>query len=107
MASLPRDANHNPIQGAPPAEQVLEETYDATISSSTALSLQSTTKYIEVAAFAKPVLLLWGTGTAATTNFDVVISQDSVRLLKVPTGISAIAVIEQAASAAVAICEYS
>ena len=85
----------------------LEETYDATISSSTEITLNAATKVIEVAAIDKTVLLKWGTGDAATTDFDAVIPLNTVRQFTVPAHITAVNFIEQAATAILAVTEYS
>jgi len=106
MASLPRDANRVPIQGLPPNLAVLDETYDATISASTEITLNTATKYIEVAAIDKTILLKWGTGDASTSDFDAVIPLNSVRGFFVPKDETAVNFIEQAATAILAIVEY-
>lgn len=89
-----------------PPEVALEETYDATISSSTELTLNTSTNYIEVAAIAKPIMLKWGTGDASTSDWDHVISADSVRGFYVPAGITAVNFIEQAATAILGVSEF-
>lgn len=84
----------------------LEETYDATISSSTEIALNASTKVIEVAAIDKTILLKWGTGDASTTDFDAVIPLNTVREFNVPDGQTAVNFIEQAATAILAVTEY-
>lgn len=57
----------------------LVATYDATISSSTAITLNSGTTYIEVTAIDKSVLLKWN-ATASTSAFDEVIPANTTRV---------------------------
>ena len=95
----------------PPATISIAETYDASINTTAEVTLNAATNYIEVCAFAKPVMLKWGTGDATTADFDEVIPQDTCRAFFIPIDSStskkytALNVIEQAASAAVAISE--
>lgn len=107
MASSPRDSNHTILTTIPPAKVVLEETYDATISATTEITLNAATKLIEVAAIDKAILLKWGADDASTSDFDAVIPQNTVRLFKVPPSITAVNFIEQAATAILAVTEYS
>ena len=94
-----------------PAVPALDETYDASISGSTELTLNASTSLIEVAAIDKTILLKWGTGDAATTDFDAVIPLNTVRTFYIPidstTGLKYTAVnfIEQAATAILAVVE--
>ena len=89
-----------------PPEVALEETYDATVSASTEITLNSGTNYIEVAAIAKPIFLKWGTADASSTDWDHVIAQETVRGFYVPAGVTAVNFIEQAASANLAVSEF-
>jgi hypothetical protein len=84
----------------------LVTTYNGTISSTVQVTLGASTKYIEVAAIAQAVLLRWGTGAASTAAFDAVIPAGSVRRFRVPYGVLALNVIQQAATAVVAITEF-
>jgi hypothetical protein len=52
--------------------------YDASISSSTAITLNSATTYIEVTAIDKAILLKWD-ATASTSAFDEIIPANSTR----------------------------
>lgn len=108
MARLqfPKDANNVTIPTVSPAVVALEETYDATISASTEITLNASTTYIEVAAIDKSILLKWGTGDASTTDFDAVIPANTVRGFYVPPSIAAVNFIEQAATAILAVTEY-
>lgn len=65
----------------------LEETYDATISSSTSLTLNASTTFIEVSAIDKGIFLKWG-GTASSTDFDEFIAPNSTRQYYVPPNAS-------------------
>ena len=99
------------ITGLTPTLAVLEETYDATISSSTELTLNTATKFIEVAAIDKAIMLKWGTDDASTSDFDAVIPANTVRQFYVPVDAStgalytAVNFIEQAATAILAVVE--
>ena|SRR3990167_4470289 len=94
-----------------PAVPALDETYDASISGSTELTLNANTILIEVAAIDKTVLLKWGTGDASTSDFDAVIPLNTVRTFYIPidssTGVlyTAVNFIEQAATAILAVVE--
>src|SRR5688500_10657795 len=104
--SLPTDPNGRvlPIPVAPPVV-ALEETYDATISASTAITLNASTTLIEVSAIDKPIFMKWG-GTAASTDYDHLISANTTRLFMVPTGITSVQFIEEAATAKLSVTEY-
>jgi hypothetical protein len=104
--SLPRDANGNPITTpvAPPVV-ALEETYDATISSSTEITLNASTTMIEVTAIDKAIFLKWG-GTASSSDFDHLIPANTTRWFMVPASITTVQFIEQAATAILAVTEF-
>lgn len=82
----------------------LEETYDATVSSSTEITLNSGTSTIEVTALLKGIFMKWG-GTVSSTDFDEFIAPDSTRVYVVPSGISTVQFIEEAASAHLVVIE--
>lgn len=103
MISLPVDANNRQIS-APPAILPLKVTYDATISSTTAITLQATTSYLEVSAIAKGIMMAWGRA-ATTSDFDEYISSDTTRIYIVPTGQTSVQFIEAAASATLVVIE--
>lgn len=95
-----------------PEKVALKSTYDASVSASTEITLQTNTSVLEVSAITKPILLSWGTGdaSAATDGFDEVIQPGETRHFVVPddpatpeTRYTAVNFIEQAASA-VLIC---
>lgn len=52
-----------------PKAPTLEETYDATISASTAITLNTSATWIEVSAIDKGIFMKWG-ATASSTDFD-------------------------------------
>lgn len=103
MIYLPRDANFNAIQ-LPPPVVALEETYDATISTATSITLNTATTYIEVSAIDKGVFLKYAAG-AASTDYDEFIAPNTTRAYIVPSSITVISVIEEAATAKVSIIE--
>lgn len=94
-----------------PAVAVIEETYDATISSSTELTLNAATTLIEVSAIDKTIFLKWGTSDVSTSDFDEVVSLNTTRQFIVPTDATtnarytAVNFIEQAATAILAVVE--
>jgi hypothetical protein len=94
-----------------PAVVAIEETYDATVSSSTELTLNAATTLIEVSAIDKTILLKWGTSDVSTSDFDEVISLNTTRQFIVPRDYStnalytAVNFIEQAATAILAVVE--
>lgn len=111
--NLPQDSSRNVIHDMPPALVALEETYDATISSSTEITLNAATRMIEVTANAKPVFMKWGTSDASSTDWDHMIAQDTTRRFAVPvetasTGalFTAVNFIEQAATATLGVSEF-
>jgi len=89
----------------------LKETYDATISASTELTLNTATTLIEVSAIDKTILLKWGTSDCSTSDFDEVINLNTTRQFHVPvdtsTGVKFTAVnfIEQATTAILCVVE--
>ena len=109
--SLPKDGNFVSVD-LTPAAVALEETYDATVSASTEITLNTATTYIEVAAIDKAVFMKWGTTDASSTDWDVVITANTVRRFFVPidnaTGAlyTAVNFIEQAATAILAVSEF-
>lgn len=108
---FPIDGNRNVISSSTPAVVALDETYDATISASTELTLNSSTTLIEVCAIDKAILLKWGTTDVSTTDFDEVIPANTVRQFYIPvdsaTGVlfTAVNFIEQAATAILVVIE--
>ncbi len=105
MVSFPRDANREVLTSLTPAVAALAVTYDATISASTEVTLNTATTLIEVAAIDKAILMRWGTGDASTSAFDEVIPANTVRQFVVPPSTTAVNFIEQAATAILALVE--
>lgn len=96
-----------------PAIVSLVETYDATVSASTELTLNAATTMIEVSAIDKTILMKWGTSDASTTDWDEVINLNTTRAFYVPIDsttkvkYTAVNFIEQAATAVLAVSEKS
>jgi len=80
----PKDGNNNTIDTSTPAKPAVAVTYDATVSSSTEITLNAATTLIEVGAIDKAILLRWGTSDASTTAFDEVIPANTVRQFFIP-----------------------
>lgn len=111
--NVPRDASNTAIPEMQPAVVALEETYDATISASTEITLNTATKMIEVTAIDKTVLMKWGTTDASTTDWDHAIPANVTRRFAVPvataaTGalFTAVNFIEESATAKLCVSEY-
>ncbi len=108
---LPIDNNGDKIQLFP-AKAALEETYDATISASTEITLNTDTRLIAVTAIDKPIFMKWGTTDASSSDWDHVIPAGSVSHFMVPIDVStgrlytAVNFIEQAATAILAVSEF-
>lgn len=108
---LTKDSNGTPLQMAP-AVLSLQETYDATVSSTTQVTFNASTTMIEVAAIDKAIMMKWGTSAATTADFDHVILANTVRMFPIPvnatTGVyyTAANFIEQAATAILAVSEF-
>ena len=108
MALLPplaRDVNSQ-IYQLPPRVVALEETYDATVSASTEITLNAATTLIEVTAIDKAIFMKWGADDASSTDWDHVIPLNQSRLFPVPPGVTAVNFIEQAATAILAVSEF-
>ncbi len=103
MIYLPVDANNKVIQITPPVVAI-EETYDATISASTSITLNTSTTYIEVSAIDKGIFMKWG-GTASSSDFDEFISANTSRAYIVPTGQTSVQFIEESATAKLVVIE--
>ena len=103
---LPRDDNREPIQGVGVEGTPLAVTYDATISSSTEITLNAATTFIVVTANTKPVFMNWGTADASSTVWSHLLPADSVTVFKVPPSTTAVNFLEQAATATLGVAEY-
>lgn len=62
-----------------PKAPTLNETYDATISSSTEITFASGTTYIEVSAIDKGIFMKWG-ATATSSDFDEFIPANTSKI---------------------------
>lgn len=99
-----KDANGE-VMGDVPSSVALDETYDASISGSTALTLNSATTIIEVTAIDKAILYKWG-GTCSTSDFDGCVPANSSKLIPIPAAQTSIQFIEQAATAILVVVEF-
>lgn len=81
-------------------------TVDASISSTTEITLNTATTYLKVYAIAKDVYLKWGTDAVTASNFDQVIPAGQVMDMLVPENITAVNVIEREAGATVIVLEF-
>ncbi len=94
-----------------PAVVTIEETYNATLTSTVELTLDTSTTLIEVSAIDKTILMKWGEDDASTSDFDEVINLNSTRHFMVPTDITnkklftAVNFIEQEAGAILCVAE--
>lgn len=107
--SLPVDANSKTVPLVP-SVTALATTVDTTISSSTSISLNASTTFIEVNALSQGIYMKWG-ATASSSTFDEFIQSGSTRQYVVPinsaTGLryTTVQFIEQAASATLIVIE--
>jgi len=82
----------------------IEETYDATISSSTSITLNTATSRIEVSAVDKGIFLKWG-ATASSSDFDEFIPAGTSKTFGIPAGQTTVQFIEEAATAHLVVIE--
>lgn len=82
----------------------LEETYDATISASTEITLNTSSTSIEVSAIDKGIFMKWG-ATASSTDFDEFVSANTTREYIIPTGTTTVQFIEESATAKLVVIE--
>ncbi|HEY9826352.1 MAG TPA: hypothetical protein V6D19_12965 [Stenomitos sp.] len=104
--NLPRAYDSSPIM-LPTDKVALATTYDTTISSATSVTLNAGTKLVEITALSQPVFVKWGSTTVTSSNFDYLMPANSTIHRVVPFGTTVIQVLEQAASATVAITEFA
>lgn len=95
---------NNDLSFTSPDAPTLVATYDATISSSTTLTLNSGTTYIEVSAIDKGIFLNWG-ATASSSAFKEFIPANQTRVYKIPEGVATANFIEQSATAILVVLE--
>jgi len=101
---IPTDDNSKTVQ-LTPAVVALEETYDATISTSTEITLNASTTFIEVTAVDEGIMLSWGTADATTASFDEYIAKGTTRQYYVPPSTTAVNFIERATTAILVMIE--
>lgn len=82
----------------------LVATYDATISSSTSITLNAGTTTLQVSAIDKGIFMKWG-ATASSSSFDEFIPADSTREYVVPNSTTTVQFIEEAATAKLVVLE--
>lgn len=109
MKVMPIDANGKLVQLVP-SFPALARTVDATISSSTEITLNAATTFIRVYAIDKDVYLKWGTADVTAANFDEVIPANQICDFFVPiesgtTLYTAINLIERAATGGIIVIE--
>lgn len=88
-----------------PVSLALVETYDATISTSTSVTLNSATTLLEITAIGASIFYKWE-GTASSTDFDGIVVVNSTKLVPVPFGQTSIQFIEEVATAKLAVVEF-
>lgn len=104
-AIIVKDADNITMQGSAPVGSPLAKTYDATISSATSVTLNAATTYFEVTAIDKAIFVKYAAG-ASSSDFDAIVPQNTTRGFAVPSGVTVVSVIEEAATAKVVITEY-
>lgn len=103
---MPKNINHETAIRTFAAGAALARTVDTSVSSSTEITLDQSTEVIRVYAIAKDVYLKWGTADVTASNFDHVIPAGQVLALAVPSGVTAVNLIEREAGATVIVIEY-
>lgn len=102
-AQFPVDANFKPYTGSMVGLPIAA-TYNGSISSAASVNLNALTTWIEITAFTAGVLVRYAAG-AATNAFDEVVPANTTRGFARPDGVTVVSVIQQAATAAVAVIE--
>lgn len=87
-----------------PKAPTLEETYDATISSSTEVTFATGSKSIEVSAIDKGIFMKWG-AAATTSDFDEFIPANQTRVFIIPSGVLTAQFLEESATAKLVVIE--
>jgi len=110
MTTLPLDQN-NHIIPLTPAMIARARTVDGTISATTEITLNASTRMIRVYAISQDVYLKWGTADVTASNFDEVIPANQICDFVVPRDVTtdalftAINLIERVAGATVIVIE--
>jgi len=81
-----------------PKAPTLAAVYDASVDTSTSVSIVSGASIIIVSATLKGIFMKWG-ATASSSSFDEYISPDKSNIYVIPTGITTVEFIEEAATA--------
>lgn len=102
--TLEKDDNGNVLQTIP-NKLAIVATYDATVSSSTTLTLNAATTLLEITAIDKAIFYKFG-GTASSSAFDGIVPANSSKLVPVPVSQTTIQFIEESATAKLAVVEY-
>lgn len=103
--SFPLNDNRIVIQTTPPAVPAIACHFSSSISSSSEITFNAATTFIEVGALDKGILLKWGTDNASTTAFDEVIPANTVGWFYLPNDVTAANFIEQTTSATLTVIE--
>lgn len=88
-----------------PKAPTLVATYDASIDTSTEITLNAGTTFVEVSAIAAGIFLRWGTGDASTSAFDEYISPNSTRLYARPANTTAVNFLQATANGILVLLE--
>lgn len=88
-----------------PKAPTLATTYDTSVDTSTEVTLNSGTTFIEVSTITAGIFLRWGTSDASSSAFDEYISPNQTRLYAVPSGTTAVNFIQSAANAVLIVIE--
>lgn len=104
QAAMPRDGNATAMQLVP-ATAAKAVTNNSSISSHVEITLQATTTLIEVSALSQGIFLRYGSTAVTSSAFDEYIQAGTTRHYKVPAGITAVSVLQQAASATLILIE--
>lgn len=108
--AIPSDGDRKGVQ-VTPATVALARTVDATISSSTEITLNTSTTFIRVYALTQDIYLRWGTTDVTASNFDEVIPANQICDFYVPVDSStgalftAVNFIERTATAGLIVIE--
>lgn len=100
----PIDENSRVINEAPQDTLALAVTYDATISSTTTVTLNVATTVIEVTAIDKGIFMKWG-AAATSSSFDEFIGANQTRTYIKPAGQTSVQFLEETATAKLVVIE--
>lgn len=101
---LPVDGANKDIAYGNLVGDVLAVTYDATISSASDVTLNSSTTSFEVLAITQAVMVRFA-ATASTSNFDAVVAANQSKVFYRDPSVTVISVIQAAATGAMAVIE--